>query len=159
MGLPKPKIQGTAGALTPTDRFDHILKRASEKSASDVHLKVGLPPIVRVNGHLYYLRDDSKKEPARLTVDELKGIAYTLMNTRMTSRYDEGQEIDLSYELPGAGRFRINICQQRSHPRIVARHIPESIPSVKDLGVPPVVEKMALSSRGLLLVTGATGSG
>ncbi|MCB0416710.1 MAG: PilT/PilU family type 4a pilus ATPase [Bdellovibrionaceae bacterium] len=160
MGLPKKQVAPRAElAATPADRFDQILRRATEKKASDVHLKVGLPPIVRVNGQLYYLRDDPNTNPSAMTADQLRGMVYTLMNPRMTEKYDEGREVDLSYELPGAGRFRINICQQRSRPRIVIRYIPEAIPTLDQLSVPTTVEKLAMSSRGLILVTGATGSG
>lgn len=120
---------------------------------------MGLPPIVRVNGHLYYLRDEPGKQPAPITDRELFDIAFALMHARQIEKFQDGAEVDLSYEIAGVGRYRINLCQQRSRPRLVCRHIPENIPSIQDLGLPDVVEKLTLSSRGLLLVTGATGSG
>ncbi len=81
------------------------------------------------------------------------------MNERQKARYESGEEIDLAYEILGIGRFRINICQQRSFPRFVCRLIPEYIKNFSDLALPPVVEDLALAGRGLVLVTGATGSG
>lgn len=82
------------------------------------------------------------------------------MNPSQLARYEAGEEVDLGYELSGAGRFRINVCQQRSNPRMVCRHIPDLIRSVKELMLPPTVEhKIATAQRGLILVTGATGSG
>ncbi len=141
-------------------RFDQILKKASHKKASDIHLKVGLPPVVRVNGHLYYLGEDSPGagSVSKLSQAELIEVAYALMNPNQIEKFEDGREVDLGYET-ASGRFRINLCQQRSNPRLVCRHIPETIPIFKDLGLPPIVEKLALSQRGLILVTGATGSG
>ncbi len=82
------------------------------------------------------------------------------MNPTQLARYEAGEEVDLGYELSGAGRFRINVCQQRSNPRMVCRHIPDLIRSMKELMLPPMVEsKIATAQRGLILVTGATGSG
>lgn len=81
------------------------------------------------------------------------------MNEKQITRYEDGSEVDLGYPLAEGGRFRINICQGQSEPRMICRHIPEEIPSLKSLNLPPILEKIALSPRGLVLVTGATGSG
>jgi twitching motility protein PilT len=139
--------------------FEQILRRVTEKRASDLHLKAGLPPIVRVNGNLYYLGDKEGGGLARLSNSELQRFASALMTERQKERYEAGEEVDLGYEIAGGGRFRINLCQQRSNPRMVCRHIPEAIRSIHDLGLPAVVEQLALNKRGLILVTGATGSG
>jgi twitching motility protein PilT len=136
-----------------------ILKKVTEKRASDLHLKAGLPPIVRVNGNLYYLGENKDGDLHRMTANELNRYAYALMNTRQREKYENGDEIDLGFELPSGGRFRINLCQQRSNPRMVCRHIPDAIRSIRDLGIPPMVEQLALAKRGLILVTGSTGSG
>jgi len=85
-------------------------------------------------------------------------VLALLMNKNQRERFEKGREVDLGYELDG-GRFRINICQGRSEPRIICRYIPEEIPSFEQLFLPPVIEQLALSPRGLILVTGATGSG
>ncbi len=145
-------------------QFEQILKRASEKRASDLHLKAGLPPIVRVNGNLYYLAETiSGEQPrgglSRLTNEQLTELAHALTNPRQRERYELGEEVDLGYEVPKVGRFRINLCQQRSNPRLVCRHIPDVIRSMKDLCLPQSVENLSTAKRGLILVTGATGSG
>lgn len=140
--------------------FEQILKRAVDKGASDLHLKAGLPPIVRVNGRLYYLGEDAAEKVSRLTNEQLVNFSYALMNDRQVERYENGEEVDLGYEVSGVGRFRINICQQRSNPRLVCRHIPDVIPSFEELCLPPIVsELVTVNKRGLILVTGATGSG
>lgn len=96
---------------------------------------------------------------ARLTHSDLNDFCYQLMNERQRVRYENGEEVDLAHEILGIGRFRINICQQRSFPRLVCRLIPENIRTLSELGLPPVVEDLTLSGRGLILVTGATGTG
>jgi twitching motility protein PilT len=140
-------------------QFEQILKRASEKKASDLHLKAGLPPIVRVNGQLYYLGEEAGESVSRLSNSQLNQFSRALMNARQMEKYEGGEEVDLGYEITGIGRFRINICQQRSNPRLVCRHIPDSIKTIQELMLPPVCEQLAAAYRGLILVTGATGSG
>jgi twitching motility protein PilT len=154
--LKKPTEETRVSALK---RLENILKRATEKKASDLHLKAGLPPVVRVNGALYYLGEDATATPAALTEPFLVDVASSLMNERQLDRYESGEEIDLGYELPGFGRFRINICQQRSKPRLVARYIPDQIATLEELGLPEVLGELVRAQRGLILVTGATGSG
>jgi twitching motility protein PilT len=144
---------------SPLAQFEQILKRASDKKASDIHLKAGLPPIVRVYGSLYYLTSEADEVIPRLTHLDLNNLCDHLMNERQKARYEAGEEVDLAHEVLGMGRFRINICQQRSFPRFVCRLIPDQIKTFSELGLPPVVEDLALSGRGLVLVTGATGSG
>ncbi len=112
-----------------------------------------------MNGRLYYLGDDAADDVSRLTNPLLFQFAYALMTERQAERYENGEEVDLGYEIPGAGRFRINLCQQRSNPRLVCRYIPDVIPSFDELCLPSVVGELAMVKRGLILVTGATGSG
>lgn len=118
-----------------------------------------MPPIVRVNGNLFYLGDESKENITRLTPEHLRVWVNALLNSRQKEAYEAGEEIDLGFELQSGGRFRINICQQRGLPRLVCRYIPDRILTIDELGLPPAVKQLALSARGLLLVTGATGSG
>lgn len=139
--------------------FEEILKKATEKKASDVHLKVGLPPIVRVNGNLYYLNTSSNDHIDRLTSDTIRQWAVALMNPRQLERFENGEEVDLGFESGETGRYRINVCYQRSNTRMVCRHIPAEIKNFSDLFLPPVIEELASLPRGLLLVTGTTGSG
>jgi len=141
------------------EHFEDILKKAVERRASDIHLKSGLPAVVRVNGQLYYLGDDGTDNPPRLSSHTLSGFAKLLMTAPQALRYEEGEEIDCSYEMSGLGRFRINICQQKGNTRIVVRHIPDSIKSIDELGLPSVLRDLCAHKHGLILVTGSTGSG
>lgn len=143
----------------PLVQFEQILKRASEKKASDIHLKNGLPPIIRVNGGLFYLSDEAGEIIPRLSHFQLTQMCQHLMNERQKIRYEGGEEIDLAHEILGLGRFRINICQQRSFPRLSCRLIPEQIRTLSELGIPLVVEDLVFAERGLVLIGGATGSG
>lgn len=112
-----------------------------------------------MNGHLYYLTTNQSQKVDRLTEEILHSWANLLMNPRQKERFDRGEEVDLGFECQGAGRYRINICQQRSNTRMVCRHIPAEIKNFEDLSLPPVVEELASLQRGLLLITGTTGSG
>lgn len=114
---------------------------------------------MRVNGQLYYLGDENTQNVARLSQTQLQQFARALMNPRQTEKYENGEEVDLGYEIPGGGRFRINICQQRSNARLVCRYIPDHIRTISELTLPEVVEQLCSAQRGLILVTGATGSG
>ena len=147
------------GRQVAVQQFEQILRRATEKKASDVHLKAGLPPIVRVNGVLYYLSDELTENVTRLTNSQLLAFTQALMSARQLERYDNGEEVDLGYELQGIGRFRINVCQQRGNPRFVCRCISDTVLTIDELGLPKAVEKLASSQRGMILLTGATGSG
>ena len=120
---------------------------------------MGLPPIVRVNGNLYYLTAATNPKAGRLSQETLLSWAMALMNPRQLERFEKGEEVDLGFESAEGGRFRINICQQRSYTRMVCRHIPSEIKNFEELNLPPVVEELASLQRGLLLITGTTGSG
>jgi twitching motility protein PilT len=134
--------------------LNEILKIALKGGASDIHLKSGLPPVFRVDGALVPL-----KNAERLLPEELKTISDRLMNDVQKTRYENSRETDLAYGVPGLGRFRVNIFQQRGSVGIVFRVIPFSVKTVEQLLLPKVVEKIALEQRGLILVTGTTGSG
>lgn len=144
--------KGRSGAVT---RFENFLKRAVELGASDIHVKTGLPPIVRINDVLQLL---SKKEPA-LTGGEILGIAQAIVPTRMQGMLLAGQEIDMAYSISGVGRYRLNIFRHRSQVGIICRFIPFDIRSIDDLGLPAALKKIAVQPRGLILVTGPAGSG
>ncbi|MBN2468842.1 MAG: type IV pilus twitching motility protein PilT [Deltaproteobacteria bacterium] len=135
-------------------RLDDILKVALSQGASDVHLKVGVPPILRINGALTVLKD-----APRLSPDSSKEIAYSLMSDRQKERFQKVNEMDLSYAVTGMGRFRVNIFMQRGSVSLVLRAIPFQIPLIEDLFLPQVIEKISMENRGLVLVTGTTGSG
>ncbi len=134
--------------------IDELLKAAAAKKASDLHLKVGSNPIARVDGHLEPLDPN-----VRLTQEDVVAIAFSIMNNQQKQRFKERPEIDLAYSAPGLGRFRVNVYQQRGTVNLVFRAVPTKILTIQELHLPAVIEKMAAETRGLILVTGTTGSG
>lgn len=135
--------------------LDEILKLAMKKGASDVHLKAGVMPVIRRHG---ILRPLSSSLPA-LSGDEIEQMAMAIMDDRVRDKYLREYDVDLGYGISGLGRFRVNVFRQRGTTRIVIRNIPHIVPSFKDLNLPDVIEKIASVERGLILVTGITGSG
>ncbi len=135
-------------------QIDDLLKAAIEKKASDLHLKVGNHPMLRVDGRLQALETLPK-----LTADETLALAFSVMNPLQKQRFKERPEVDLAYSAPGLGRFRANIFQQRGTVNMVFRVVPAKIPTLEELFLPPVLERLASEPRGLILVTGTTGSG
>jgi twitching motility protein PilT len=131
-----------------------LLKMAVERKASDLHIKVGSPPVLRIDDKLVPLM-----ELPRLGQDVVVGMAASIMSPKQREKFKERFEVDLAYSLPGLGRFRVNVFQQRGTVGLVLRVIPIKIQSISDLNLPPVLEQMALEPRGLVLVTGTTGSG
>jgi twitching motility protein PilT len=134
--------------------LQELLKMAVERKASDLHIKVGSPPVLRIDDKLVPIT-----EKPRITQEDAIRMAFAVMNSKQKERFKEHNEIDLAYSLPGLGRFRCNIFQQRSTVGMVMRVIPIKIQAVSELNLPPVLEKLALEPRGLILVTGTTGSG
>ena len=120
--------------------INDVLKDGIEHKASDVHLKVGSHPVVRVDGKLEPLTRFS-----RLMQDDTVGMAFSIMNARQKQRFKEDLEIDLAYSVPGLGRFRCNVFQQRGTVGLVLRVIPASILNIRELMLPPVLEKIARS--------------
>ena len=134
--------------------LNEILQVALRGGASDIHLKAGLPPMFRVDGQLVPLKDGKRLPP-----EEVARMAFGIMNEFQKEKFKSTNEVDLAYGVPGLGRFRVNVFQQRGTIGAVLRVIPFKVMSVKDLLLPPVLEKIALEERGLILVTGTTGSG
>jgi twitching motility protein PilT len=134
--------------------LNDILSVALKARASDIHLKAGLPPIFRIDGALRPL----PKAP-RIGPDVTEKIAHDIMSERQRQRFADVHEIDLAYGVPGLGRFRVNTFSQRGSVSLVFRTIPFDIKGVDELLLPSVLKKLALEERGLVLVTGATGSG
>jgi len=131
-----------------------LLKIAVERGASDLHLKVGSLPMMRIRGTLSPATTDK-----RLDHDDLVAMTTAVMSTALKQKFKETQEVDLAYSVPGLGRFRCNIFQQRGTIGMVLRVIPMLIRTVDELGLPPVLSRIADEERGLVLVTGTTGSG
>jgi len=134
--------------------INDLLRRAVEKNASDLHLKVGSHPHTRNFGNLIPLVDYR-----RLTQDDTLRMAFELMNDRQKEKFKRNLEIDIAYSVPGLGRFRCNIFQQRGTIGLVLRVISFEISSVRELNLPPILEKISMEKRGLVLCTGTTGSG
>jgi twitching motility protein PilT len=134
--------------------LNDILKVAMKGGASDIHIKAGLPPMFRVDGSLVPLKD-----ARRLPPEEISRMAFGIMNNYQKERFKELNELDLAYGVPGLGRFRVNVFQQRGTIGIVFRVIPFKINSIEQLLLPKVLEKIAMEERGMILVTGTTGSG
>ncbi len=141
--------------LPPSNPLDEILKLATQKGASDVHLKAGIIPVIRKHGAL---RPLSAHLPA-MTGKELETIAYMLMDENQRRTFEQYGDVDMSYGLSGYGRYRINILRQRGTVRMVIRNIPDRVKNIDDLNLPESIKKLAETERGLILVTGATGSG
>jgi twitching motility protein PilT len=131
-----------------------LLRIGVERGASDLHLKVGSYPMLRVRGDLV-----PASEERRLGHEDTVAMAAAVMSTAQRQKFKDSQEIDLAYSVPGMGRFRCNVFQQRGTIGLVLRIIPVGIKTVEDLMLPPVLKRIAEEERGLVLVTGTTGSG
>src|SRR5687768_11074755 len=142
-----------AGGARPPFNFKAILQQMVQSSASDLHLKVGRPPTLRVHGELTAL-----PMPA-LRPEDLSTLAKEIMSPKQVKEFTEYREADFATGVPGIGRFRVNAYQQRGTIAFAIRTIPHQARSIQDLHLPPVVEEIALMPRGLVLVTGVTGSG
>ncbi len=134
--------------------INDVLKIGVENKASDVHLKVGSPPVLRIDGALKPLA-----ELKRLMQEDTIQMAFSIMNARQKQRFKEELDLDLAYSVPGLGRFRCNVFQQRGTVGLVLRVIPARILSIRELMLPPVLERICEERRGLVLCTGTTGSG
>jgi twitching motility protein PilT len=134
--------------------LNEILQVALRGGASDIHLKAGLPPMFRVDGSLVPLKD-----ARRLPPEEIARMAFGIMNDYQKEKFKAQNELDLAYGVPGLGRFRVNCFQQRGTIGVVLRVIPFKISSIEQLLLPKILEKIAGEQRGLILVTGTTGSG
>ena len=134
--------------------LNEILQVALRGGSSDIHLKAGLPPIFRVDGSLVPLKDGKRLPP-----EEVTRMVFGIMNDFQKERFKSTNEIDLAYGVPGLGRFRVNVFQQRGTTGAVLRVIPFKVMSISELILPKILERIALEERGLILVTGTTGSG
>ncbi len=134
--------------------IDTLLKASMETGASDLHIKVGASPMVRINGQLQPLAQFQ-----RMGKDEITALAFSVLSPAQRETFKESREIDLAYGAAGLGRFRVSIFMQRGTVAAVFRVIPSKILSLNDLVLPDAIQKLAMEHRGLVLVTGTTGSG
>jgi len=133
--------------------IDELLEMVVENDASDLHLAVGLPPVLRIDGELKMAR----YEP--LTAPIAQRMLYDILSDDQIQRFETELELDCSYAMRKIARFRVNIYRERGNVAGAFRLIPTRIPTIRELGLPPVVEDLARKRRGLLLTTGPTGSG
>jgi twitching motility protein PilT len=134
--------------------INDLLKIAIERKASDLHLKVGAFPVLRVDGVLRPMN-----EMRRLLQEDTMAMAFSIMTARQKEKFKTDFEIDTSYQVPTLGRFRASIFQQRGTVGLVLRVIPTRILTIRELLLPPVLERICMEQRGLVLCTGTTGSG
>jgi twitching motility protein PilT len=134
--------------------IDSALRTLIERGGSDLHIKVKSPPIVRLHGELAHLEG---YQP--LTPEETEKAFHEIAEVRSQTEFEEAGEADFSYAISGLSRFRVNVFKQRGTISIVCRAIPFDIRSVEELGLPSVVTQLADENRGIILVTGTTGSG
>jgi twitching motility protein PilT len=134
--------------------IDDLLRRAVENRASDLHLKVGNHPYLRVDGILNGLTD-----VPRITPEEMLSMAFSMMTNRQKQKFKETAELDMAYGVAGLGRFRVNVFQQRGNVGMVLRVIPTKIRTIEELELPRVLSQICEEQRGLILTTGTTGSG
>src|SRR5262245_31088778 len=134
--------------------LDRVLQAARQLGASDVHLKAGLPPIFRIRGDLRTVRDVPP-----LSKEVLREFALGMMSERLQQEFEDSWDVDLAYASQDGTRYRVNVFQQRGSVGMVMRLIPPEVPPFESLNLAPKVLELAQEDRGLVLVTGITGSG
>src|SRR5213594_3084320 len=151
----KPRSPRASGAVPTQPRgIEQIIKAAVDRGASDLHIKAGDVFRARIDGKLVPLTKQ------RLTPEQTRAIALRLLpSDEERARIDRVRDYDCSWGAPGIGRFRVNILRQRSSFMIVMRVIPFEVPSIDKLSLPRVLERVSEAERGMILVTGVTGSG
>lgn len=134
--------------------IDELLTEAHKRGASDLHITVGIPPAIRVDGRLMHMEGYSKLLPP-----DTKKLVDSLLNPKQQESFEERGELDFSYSIPTIGRFRCNVFRQRGSSAAVIRLISSAIRNLEELHMPKILEELAVKPRGLVLVTGPTGSG
>lgn len=133
--------------------MDNLLREAVARQASDLHITVGVPPVLRINGQL------TPTDYAKLTPEHTQQMLDAITNTEQRDKFEQLGELDFSYAITGLSRFRVNAFRQRGTTAIVARIVTEQVPTLEELKLPDIVKTLARKPRGLVLVTGPTGSG
>ena len=134
--------------------IDGLLQIMTQRGSSDLHVKVGSPPAIRLNGKLVVLRDLPS-----LTPDQTHALAIGMMNDAQRAAFEKSCEADFAYSLSGVGRFRVNVFHQRGSVGMTLRRVATDRASIEELGLPSVIQQLADEPRGLILVTGTAGSG
>jgi twitching motility protein PilT len=156
---PAREAEQTPAAATPRQRraaasIDELLEQVVVRDASDLHVTVGSEPVVRVNGRLERLDEFS-----RLSPEDTQLMLYRILSTEQQKHFETNRQIDISYSIPGLARFRVNVYFQRESLGAAFRLIPAELKTLEQLGLPPVLKDFTTKPRGLVLVTGPTGSG
>ncbi|MBM3458612.1 MAG: type IV pilus twitching motility protein PilT [Armatimonadetes bacterium] len=133
--------------------IDDLLRLVVEWKGSDLHLTVGVPPIIRVDGHL------QPTPYERVTPQEAQRMCYDILTDEQIQRFESTLELDFSYQVPRVARFRVNVFKERGNMAAALRIIPQRVPTLEDLGLPSALKELASKPRGLILVCGPTGSG
>jgi len=134
-------------------RIDAFLELGREQNASDIHLAVGMPPVLRLHGEIQPIRY------RELTADECRSLLFEVLNDAQKEQFEAGADLDFSYSPAEGERYRFNVFRKAGAIAAVVRIVPKAVSSLEELGLPPVVKKLTHSHQGLLLVTGATGTG
>jgi len=155
-GAPQKQTMPAVATITPSDKvhIDELLRLTANKQASDLHLKVGSPPVLRIHGEL---APQSMYAPLR--PEDMDRLYQQMTSPSQRSRFERELELDISYELEGVSRFRVNIAKQRKTLTIVMRRVNVVIPPMEELHLPHVCKDLVMKPRGLVLVPGPTGSG
>jgi len=148
-----PDLAAAPAPAPATFNFKAVLQRLIQDGASDLHLKVGRPPVLRVHGDLFSL------DMPPLRPEDLKALAEQIMTPKQVKEFAEHKEADFAIGVPGIGRFRVNVYQQRGTIAYAMRSVPYQVRTIEELNLPPVLGEISLRPRGLVLVTGVTGSG
>jgi twitching motility protein PilT len=138
----------------PPTSIDDLLAHAVKAGASDLHIVPGASPAIRVHGDVMSLRDE-----AVLSGDVTRTLLYRILSTEQQKQLEVNRQLDLSYGIPGLARFRVNVHFQRDTLAAAFRHVPEELRTLEELGLPDALRELAMKPRGLVLVTGPTGSG
>ena len=135
------------------EKIEHLLSTGFERKASDIHITVGVPPILRINGELQRYGTEA------ILPEDTEGMAKAIIPAKLWDDFKSKGELDFSYGIPGISRFRVNAYHQRGCVSLAARVVPTTIPTLEELELPSVLKKIAEKPQGLVLVTGPTGSG
>lgn len=135
-------------------QLDQLLRRAVDSNASDVHLKVGSPPVIRIDGELHRMQDVDKLKPA-----DTESFAQQIFTQKAANQFNSTNEADFAYGRQDLGRFRVSAYRQRGSVSLVLRRVVPGVPSLDRVGLPPIVRKLAAEPKGLLVVSGPSGSG
>lgn len=151
--MPTTPVQSVRLRSYEDSHIDDLLRAMHEKGASDLHLAVGIPPIIRVDGGLVPLPWD------KMAPQDAQRIIYDILTDERIQHFETQLELDFSYQLGRTARFRVNVFRDKGNVAAAFRQIPQKIPTIRDLNLPPILEELTKLPRGLVLVTGPTGSG